>query len=68
MSTLSDPAAYTVDPAALPGFSALRGRHYFTDQDYHARNCSACSTWPSPSRRSTGNGRSRPTSRAARWR
>ena len=40
MSTTSDPAAqsaaaaYTVDPAALPGFAALRGRHFFTDQDY----------------------------------
>ncbi|MEI6727552.1 MAG: putrescine carbamoyltransferase, partial [Actinomycetes bacterium] len=24
----------TPDPAALPGFATLRGRHYFTDQDY----------------------------------
>jgi ornithine carbamoyltransferase len=27
-------ATYTVDPAALPGFAALHGRHYFTDQEY----------------------------------
>jgi ornithine carbamoyltransferase len=26
--------SYTVDPAALPGFAALRGRHFFTDQEY----------------------------------
>jgi hypothetical protein len=26
-------ATYTVDPAALPGFAALHGRHYFTDQE-----------------------------------
>ena len=29
-----DPAAkHVVDPAALPGFAALRGRHFFTDQE-----------------------------------
>ncbi len=32
---MSAPApAVQPDPAALPGFAALRGRHYFTDQDY----------------------------------
>ena len=34
MSTATGPAGYTVDPAALPGFAALRGRHFFTDQEF----------------------------------
>ena len=34
-ATAPDPAAkHVVDPASLPGFAALHGRHFFTDQDY----------------------------------
>ena len=57
-----------VDPAALPGFAALRGRHYFTDQEYTREELLGLLDRPSSSRRSTGDGRSRRTSKAARWR
>jgi ornithine carbamoyltransferase len=33
-SPSTGPAGYIVDPTALPGFAALRGRHFFTDQEF----------------------------------
>lgn len=31
---VTGPAGHAVDPAALPGFAALRGRNFFTDQEF----------------------------------
>ena len=38
----------TLTPAGeLPGVAGLRGRHFFTDQDFTRRSCARCSTWRS---------------------